>query len=93
MEDQASKVQRQEPKGAKLSNIWPKTVQQVVQEDQALGHEKVFSEALDYFLTRVPDEPRAPGMTPGVMTEDSRMTNSLLWQVDRARREGILTTA
>ena len=47
-----------------------------------------FKEALDNFLTRVPDEPRAPGMTPGAMTEDSRMTNSPLWQVDTGHWTG-----
>ena len=26
-----------------------------------------FKKALDFFLTRVPDKPRAPGMTPGAM--------------------------
>ena len=52
-----------------------------------------FKEALDSFLTRIPDEPRAPGLVPGAVTEECKMTNSLLWQVDRARREGRVTMA
>ena len=46
-----------------------------------------FKEKLDAFLTRVPDEPKADGLTPGASNQISgKQTNSLIYQV--ARRSG-----
>ena len=56
-----------------------------------MGH--LCLDLLDTFLTRIPDEASAPGLVPGAVAEDCRSTNSLLHQVDRARREGMLTEA
>ena len=74
--------------GPKLFNKMPSKIRNMTK-----CTEIEFKEALDSFLTRIPDEPRAPGLVPGAMTEDCRMTNSLLGQVDRARREGMVTMA
>ena len=46
-----------------------------------------FKEKLDAFLTRVPDEPKAGGLTPGASNQISgKQTNSLIYQV--ARKSG-----
>ena len=74
--------------GPKLFNKMPEKLRNMTKCTEA-----DFKEALDSFLTRIPDEPRAPGLVPGAVTEDCRSTNSLLHQVDRARREGMLTKA
>ena len=55
--------------GPRLFNKLPKKI-----SDMKRCSVADFKEALNFFLTRVPDEPRAPGMTPGDMTEDSRRT-------------------
>ena len=50
-----------------------------------------FKISLDAFLTCVPDEPLCPGLVPGATDMIlSKPSNSLLHQVSRAWREGLL---
>ena len=48
-----------------------------------------FKEKLDSYLTLIPDEPKMPGLIPGATTSDAVPSNSLLWQIPRAMREGL----
>ena len=49
-----------------------------------------FKIKLDNLLTQVPDEPKSGGLVPGAMSPDSVSSNSLLYQMDRAWREGFI---
>ena len=43
-----------------------------------------FKMKLDLFLTKVPDEPKSDGLTPGASNQISgKQTNSLIYQVTR----------
>ena len=50
-----------------------------------------FKSILDGFLGLVPDEPKSPGLTPGAIAANAIATNSLLYQIPRARRDGLLS--
>ena len=51
-----------------------------------------FKVLLDGFLTKIPDEPKCQGLVPGAMSSiDANPSNSLLFQVPRAWREGLTT--
>ena len=71
--------------GPKLFNELPRELRDMTK----CGVEE-FKFRLDGFLTRIPDQPRCPEMTPVAMTPDSIHTNSLVYQVAWARREGLL---
>ena len=67
--------------GPKLWNSLPKNVRNLKNCD--IEH---FKEVLDCFLSKVPDEPRADGLTPGATDIISgRATNSLEFQCARRR--------
>ena len=67
--------------GPKVWNSLPRNVRNVTK----CGIEQ-FKEALDCFLTKVPDEPKTDGLTPGATDMISgRATNSLEYQCARRR--------
>ena len=67
--------------GPKLWNSLPKNVRNV--KNCGIDH---FKEALDNFLSKVPDEPKTDGLTPGATDLISgRATNSLEYQCARRR--------
>ena len=70
--------------GPSLFNKIPKNLRNLTK----CGQEE-FKTQLDMFLTSIPDEPRAPGLVPAAVTPDCKPSNSLLYQIDRARREGL----
>ena len=49
-----------------------------------------FKEKLDQFLCKIPDQPKIQGLVPAALTPDCKSSNSLLFQVDWARRQGLL---
>ena len=71
--------------GPKLFNCLPKEIRNVTN----CGIEE-FKSILDMFLTWVPDEPKAGGLTPGAMTPDAISTNSLAYQIPRAWKDGLM---
>ena len=72
--------------GLKLYNSLPKEIRNFEK-----GNIDDFKIILDAFLTRIRDEPRCPGLTPGATDRlESKPSNSLLHQVPRAWREGLL---
>ena len=72
--------------GPKLFNKLPKSLRNL----SKCGPDE-FKKELDEFLSFVPDEPKCPGLTPtAVNPVTAQASNSLLHQVDWARREGLL---
>ena len=45
-----------------------------------------FKQKLDLFLCKIPDEPKVQVLTPAALTPEAKASNSLLFQVDWARR-------
>ena len=69
--------------GPKLFNCLPKEIRNFTK-----GGVEDFKVHLDAFLSRIPDEPRCQGLTPGATDMLlSKPSNSLLHQVPRAWRE------
>ena len=71
--------------GPKLFNSLPREIKDM----SGCGLEK-FKEALDNFLTEIPDEPPAPGLIPGACSVDALPSNSLLDQIPRSGRNPTL---
>ena len=72
--------------GSKLFNTLPKSLRDMTK----CGPDE-FKKELDKFLTFVPDEPKCPGLTPAAQNPvTAQASNSLLHQVNWARREGLL---
>ena len=72
--------------GPKLFNKLPKHLRNL----SGCGIDE-FKKELDIFLAFVPDEPKCPGLIPGAQKpETATATNSLLHQIDWARRNGLL---
>ena len=72
--------------GPKLFNTLPK----VIRDMTKCGPDE-FKMELDKFLTFVPDEPKCQGLTPVAQNPvTAQASNSLLHQVNWARREGLL---
>ena len=72
--------------GPKLFNKLPKTLRNMTK----CGPDE-FKKQLDQFLTFVPDQPKCSGLTPAAQNPVTALhSNSLLHQVDWARREGLL---
>ena len=76
---QAMRMQSFQVSGPRLFNSLPKSLRNIKNcsiED--------FKMKLDLFLTKVPDEPKTDGLTPGASNQISRkQTNSLIYQVAR----------
>ena len=71
--------------GTKLFNCLPEELKIIT-----TGNEEEFKIKLDALLGKIPDEPRCPGLTPGATDMlESRPTNSLQYQIQRAWREGL----
>ena len=69
--------------GSKPFNCLPEELRNIT-----TGSEDEFKTKLDAFLGKIPDEPRCPGLTPGATDMlESRPTNSLQYQIQRAWRE------
>ena len=66
--------------GPKLWNCLPKNVRNFQ------GSQDDFKEILDQFLTKVPDEPKTEGLTPGAIDQQNgKQTNTLIYQIERRR--------
>ena len=68
--------------GPKLFNCLPKKIRNLtkIEVDD-------FKEALDDFLSGIPDQPKAPGLTPAAMSATAEHSNSLLHQVALTARQ------
>ena len=67
--------------GPRLWNCLPKNVR-----NKSSGSLEEFKECLDQFLTKVPDEPKTDGCTPGATDHHTgKATNSLKYQAARRR--------
>ena len=49
-----------------------------------------FKKVLDTYLCKIPDTPKIQGLVPAALTPDCKSSNSLLFQVDWARRQGLV---
>ena len=49
-----------------------------------------FKQRLDRFLSKIPDDPKIQGLIPAAVTPDCQASNSLLHQVDWARRQWLI---
>ena len=71
--------------GPKLFNELPRDLRKKTK----CGVEE-FKMILDEFLQKIPDQPKCPGLTPVAQKPDATHSNSLLYQLAWARREGQL---
>ena len=71
--------------GPKLFNLLPRELREM----SKCGVDE-FKTCLDTFLQKVPDQPKCPEMTPVACKPDGSSSNSLIYQVAWARREGLL---
>jgi len=62
--------------GPKLFNCLPKKIRNLTNMEV-----DDFKAVLDEFLSGIPDQPKAPGLTPSAMTATAEHSNSLLHQV------------
>ena len=72
--------------GPQLFNKLPKSLRDLTK----CGPDE-FKKKLDHFLSFIPDEPKCKALTPAAMNPlSATSSNSLLHQMDWARREGLL---
>ena len=79
------KRQSTKTEAAKFPNEWPTIVELPAYKCEKSKNLDEFKQTLDEYLSKVPDEPKCDGLSPGATNVHGRPTNTIIYQVVRRK--------